>query len=74
MNQNYKFTISYDGTRYSGWQAQGNTDATIQGKLEAVLSKMTSSAVEVTGAGRTDAGVHAKEMTANEFFSEFPSL
>ena len=45
MNQNYKFTISYDGTRYSGWQAQGNTDATIQGKLEAVLSKMTSSAV-----------------------------
>lgn len=48
MNQNYKFTISYDGTRYSGWQAQGNTDATIQGKLEAVLSKMTSSAVEVT--------------------------
>ena len=68
MNQNYKFTISYDGTRYSGWQAQGNTDATIQGKLEAVLSKMTSSAVEVTGAGRTDAGVHAKEMTESAVF------
>lgn len=65
MNQNYKFTISYDGTRYSGWQSQGNTDATIQGKLETVLSKMTASSVQVTGAGRTDAGVHAKGMTAN---------
>ena len=65
MSQNYKFTISYDGTRYSGWQSQGNTDATIQGKLEAVLSKMTASSVEITGAGRTDAGVHAKAMTAN---------
>ena len=65
MNQNYKFTIAYDGTRYSGWQSQGNTDATIQGKLETVLSRMTGSSVEVTGAGRTDAGVHAKEMTAN---------
>lgn len=69
MNQNYKLTISYDGTRYSGWQSQGNTDATIQGKLEAVLSKMTEAHVEVTGAGRTDAGVHAKEMTANAVFN-----
>lgn len=68
MNQNYKFTVSYDGTRYSGWQSQGNTDATIQGKLESVLSKMTGSSVEIAGAGRTDAGVHAKEMTANAVF------
>lgn len=68
MNQNYKFTISYDGTRYSGWQSQGNTDATIQGKLEAVLSKMTGTSVELTGAGRTDAGVHARAMTANAVF------
>ena len=65
MNQNYKFIISYDGARYSGWQSQGNTDATIQGKLEAVLSKMTGTSVELIGAGRTDAGVHAKAMTAN---------
>ena len=65
MNQNYKFTISYDGTRYCGWQSQGNTDATVQGKLEAVLSKMTATTVELTDAGRTDAGVHAKAMTAN---------
>ncbi len=65
MKQNYKLHISYDGTRYSGWQNQGNTDATIQGKLEAVLSKMTGSPVDIIGAGRTDAGVHAEEMTAN---------
>ena len=32
--------LSYDGTRYDGWQKQGNTDRTIQGKLEAVLEKL----------------------------------
>lgn len=68
MTQNYKFHISYDGTRYSGWQNQGNTDATIQGKLEAVLTKMVGTPVDLIGAGRTDAGVHAKEMTANAHF------
>ena len=66
--QNYKFTISYDGTKYSGWQSQCNTDNTIQGKLENVLTRMTASKVEVIGAGRTDAGVHALEMTANAHF------
>lgn len=65
MKQNYKFTIAYDGTRYNGWQRQANTDLTIQGKLESVLSKMSNAPVELIGAGRTDAGVHAKEMTAN---------
>lgn len=65
MKENYKFTICYDGTRYSGWQSQGNTDATIQGKITSVLSKMSDSPVELIGAGRTDAGVHAKAMTAN---------
>lgn len=67
MKQNYKFTICYDGSRYSGWQSQGNTDMTLQGKIEKILSKMTDSSVELIGAGRTDAGVHAKEMTANAF-------
>ena len=62
---NYKFTISYDGTRYQGWERQPSTDMTIQGKLEAVLSRMTDTEVEVIGAGRTDAGVHAKAMIAN---------
>lgn len=51
--------LQYEGTRYKGWQRQESTGDTIQGKLEAVLSKMTGKAVEVHGAGRTDAGVHA---------------
>ena len=38
---NFKLTIQYDGTRFSGWQKQGNTDNTIQGKTENILSKIT---------------------------------
>ena len=65
MKRNYKLTLSYDGTRFFGWEHQPTTDMTIQGKLEAVLSRMTEREVEVIGAGRTDAGVHAKGMVAN---------
>lgn len=56
---NYKAVIQYEGTRYRGWQVQGNTENTIQGKLEALLSRMEGVPVEVHGSGRTDAGVHA---------------
>lgn len=62
---NYKLTIQYDGSRYDGWQKQGNTDNTIQGKLEAILTRLTGEPVEVHGAGRTDAGVHAEGQTAS---------
>ena len=62
---NFKLTIQYDGTRYDGWQKQGNTDNTIQGKLESVLSRLAERPVEVHGAGRTDAGVHAEGQTAS---------
>ena len=63
---NYRFTISYDGSRYSGWEHQKHTDDTIQGKIETVLAKMCETdTVKLVGAGRTDAGVHAKAMTAN---------
>ncbi|HJC14640.1 MAG TPA: tRNA pseudouridine(38-40) synthase TruA [Candidatus Fusicatenibacter intestinigallinarum] len=62
---NYKLVLQYDGTRYDGWQKQGNTSQTIQGKLENVLSRLTGEKVEVHGAGRTDAGVHARGQTAN---------
>ena len=62
---NYKMILQYEGTRYNGWQRQGNTDQTIQGKLEAVLSRMCGAPVEVQGSGRTDAGVHALEQVAN---------
>lgn len=67
MKQNYRLTIAYDGSRYYGWEHQPNTDLTIQGKLENVLSLMVDAPVEVIGAGRTDAGVHARAMTANVF-------
>ena len=63
--KNYKMIITYDGTRYYGWEHQPTTDMTIQGKLESVLSAMIGTEVEVIGAGRTDAGVHAKGMVAN---------
>lgn len=56
---NYKAVIQYEGTRYRGWQVQGNTEHTIQGRLEALLSRMEGEPVEVHGSGRTDAGVHA---------------
>lgn len=65
---NYKFIIQYDGTKYSGWQKQGNTSKTIQGKLEAVLTQLAGEPVEVHGSGRTDAGVHAYGQVANAHF------
>ena len=69
MKRNYKFIISYDGTRFFGWERQPGKDMTIQGKLESVLRKMTNipddETFNIIGAGRTDAGVHARAMTAN---------
>ena len=63
--QNYKLTIQYDGSRYSGWQVQGNTEQTVQGKLQRVLGALDGGEVEVHGSGRTDAGVHARAQIAN---------
>ena len=57
--------LQYEGSKYQGWQKQDSTDNTIQGKLENILSKMTGIPVEVHGAGRTDAGVHAKGQVAH---------
>lgn len=64
MRKNYKMILSYDGSRYYGWERQPDRD-TIQGKLENVLSRMCGEEIDVIGAGRTDAGVHAKAMVAN---------
>lgn len=66
MRKNYKLTICYDGSRYYGWEHQPDRD-TIQGKLESVLTRMCGEFIDVTGAGRTDAGVHARAMVANAF-------
>ena len=65
MMQNYKIIIQYEGGRFQGWQRQTTTDNTIQGKMEAILSKMCNAPIEINGAGRTDAGVHAKGQVAN---------
>lgn len=70
MSNNYKFTLTYDGTRFLGWEHQPGTDMTIQGKLETVLAKMTDSqSVEVIGCGRTDAGVSAEGYICNAHLS-----
>ena len=63
--RDFKLELCYDGSRYRGWQRQGNTGATIQAKLEDALSKMLAQSVEVNGAGRTDAGVHARQQTVS---------
>ena len=65
MEKNFKLTLSYDGTRWRGWQKQGNTGSTIQGKLEDLLGRLFGTPVELSGAGRTDAGVHAAGQVAN---------
>lgn len=76
----YKLVLCYDGTRYSGWQKQGNTENTIQLKLETLLSRLLEQELELAGSGRTDAGVHARrqvcsfraetEMNCNELLAE----
>jgi tRNA pseudouridine38-40 synthase len=60
----YKLTISYDGTRYSGWQVQPN-GSSIQECIQSKLGLLTGTATGVTGAGRTDAGVHANGQVAH---------
>ena len=65
MRKNILITIQYDGTKYNGWQKQGNTEKTIQGKIENILSKMSGQSIEIHGSGRTDGGVHALGQTAN---------
>jgi len=56
--KNFKLTIQYDGTDFFGWQVQPK-ERTVQGELTRVLSRIIKADVKVTGAGRTDTGVHA---------------
>ena len=60
----YFITLSYDGTRFHGWQVQPN-GVSVQEVLEDALGKLLRQPTPVTGAGRTDAGVHAREMVAH---------
>ncbi len=63
---NYRVTLSYDGTNYSGFQIQENALA-IQEVLESCLQKLFGHPLRITAAGRTDAGTHAKEQVINFF-------
>ena len=65
----YFVTLSYDGTRYHGWQIQPNGDS-IQERLQGALSTLLRAEISVTGAGRTDAGVHARMMVAHFDYEE----
>ena len=70
--RNIKLVLSYDGTDFCGWQAQDN-GRTVQGTVEQALEKMHGRHVSVTGAGRTDSGVHAKGQAAN-FYTTIDSI
>ncbi|WMJ82149.1 tRNA pseudouridine(38-40) synthase TruA [Clostridium sp. MB40-C1] len=63
--RNIRLTIQYDGSRYKGWQRLGNTENTIQYKIEKVLSTLLNENIELIASGRTDAGVHAENQIAN---------
>lgn len=66
----YRMTLAYDGSRYNGWQKQGNTKNTIQEKLETLLTRLIGEEIEVAGSGRTDAGVHAMGQVVSFHTSE----
>jgi tRNA pseudouridine38-40 synthase len=72
MARNIKLTIAYDGTDYCGWQRQEN-ERTVQGEIENALEKMHGKQVNLTGAGRTDSGVHAIGQAAN-FYTDIDSI
>lgn len=61
---NYRLKISYDGSNYSGWQIQANSNS-IQGEIKKVLELLLKEEVNLIGSGRTDAGVHALGQIAN---------
>jgi tRNA pseudouridine38-40 synthase len=62
---NYKITIEYDGGKYNGWQKQKNTSKTIQEIIENAISTLTGLEIKITGAGRTDTGVHSYNQIAH---------
>lgn len=64
MTNKYKLTIAYDGTEYGGWQIQPNVMA-IQQKIQDTLKIFLKKEIQLTGSGRTDAGVHARGQTAH---------
>ena len=64
MSQRLKFSVSYDGGAFAGWQSQLHRK-TVQDELERAFQKIGGTHVRVHGAGRTDAGVHALAQVAH---------
>lgn len=62
--RNIKLMLQYDGTAYHGWQIQKNA-VTIQETVKKAIEKMTGARINLTGCGRTDAGVHAESYVCN---------
>jgi tRNA pseudouridine38-40 synthase len=69
VGHNYQIIIEYDGTNFVGWQYQKN-GTSIQEVLEKKLKKVLKDKIRIIGAGRTDAGVHALEQSANFFINK----
>ena len=65
----YFIHLSYDGTRFHGWQIQPN-GISVEGEIERCLSVILRTPIDIVGAGRTDAGVHARQMAAHFDISE----
>jgi tRNA pseudouridine38-40 synthase len=63
LSRSVQLVLHYDGSRFSGWQRQPG-ERTVQGDLEAAVSKLCGAPITVMGAGRTDAGVHARGQAA----------
>jgi tRNA pseudouridine38-40 synthase len=66
---NYKLTIQYDGTNYAGWQIQHNAQS-VQEVIKSSIQQILQEEVNLIGAGRTDAGVHALGQVANFVLNE----
>lgn len=62
---NYKLVLAYDGSRYNGFQAQKNSENTIQQAIEFGLDEIFSKEIKIIASGRTDAGVHAENQVIN---------
>jgi len=82
MEKNIKLIIAYDGTDFCGWQRQadlshgknsGSAVRTVQGEIENALEKIHGKHLNLTGAGRTDSGVHAAGQAAN-FYTDIESM
>lgn len=69
----YKLTLEYDGSKYSGWQDQTNA-RTVQGELKKAAAGLLGGEIDIQGAGRTDAGVHAVGQVAHIKLTRAPKL